>query len=62
MAELAVEQIDSAQVLAVLDGIERRATMYSMLNAFLNVAIPIASIYLFNEVSTYIWRMLTCPC
>ena len=62
MARLVLEQTSSANVLEVLDGIERKATMYSLLNAFLNIALPIASVYLYTEVSTYIWRMLACPC
>jgi hypothetical protein len=48
--------------LDLLEEIERKADGYLVINTLLNISLQIASIYGGIYLSTYIWRLLSCPC
>lgn len=46
---------------AILE-IEHKAFLYNIMNAAANIVVNVALIYFASEASTYVWRILTCPC
>lgn len=48
--------------LDILEEIELKADGYLVLNTLLNIAVQVMGVYASIELSTYVWRMLGCPC
>ena len=48
--------------LDILDAIEQKAEGYTVITVLSNIALNIVGFYIGMQLSTDIWRMLTCPC
>ena len=48
--------------LDILEQIERKADGYLVINTLANIALQVLGVYGSIQLSTYVWRMLTCPC
>jgi hypothetical protein len=55
-------QSSNIEIDNVLSAIEQKALSYKLINTFANVLFNIAAIYAADQLYTYVWRMLTCPC
>ena len=49
-------------VLDVIKEVELKADAYLVINTLLSIGLNIAGVYSGFIFSTYIWRLITCPC
>ena len=49
-------------ILDELDRIERKSEGYTVITVLSNIALQLIGIYGSIYLSTYIWRLIACPC